>query len=440
MINYNTSAQIPIVPCPLSPVNITTTLSPSQNARLACLVPDPTYETIITALAILVQTQNSIVIGHADVLLDGASSHCRYTECTAGDFVTNAMRQWLLQRPGTGARCDIAFTNAGAIRSSIPAGNITAASINTMVPFADSYVSFSVSGVVLVQILQQSVASYSTGSGQFLQIDGVTFTFNPSFSPGQRIITAQARNSDGSFSDILPNQVYSVCTNSYISNGGNGYSMIPGNMLNVFNFGPTIGQVVIDYVTSTYNITAALDGRIALTNSSVSLVEANICSYTQTVNNMTQTLVDRCFGQPRISTSFTWMITPTSNKTGARVIELQIFPLILYPSDQVIILDVTTQSPPVLTSGDSFGSAYYVRNLATVQTTFFLLSSGIQIQFVSSSVNSQRELSASYTAQLTCPDGFEPNPPTARLAAYNINLAPISANLLSAYQKATCIL
>jgi 2',3'-cyclic-nucleotide 2'-phosphodiesterase (5'-nucleotidase family) len=106
-------------------------------------------------------------------------------------------------------------------------------------------------------------------------VEGLVYTFNPNFPVGQRLISAQVKDTNGTLSDINPNAVYSVCTNSFVAQGGDGYSMIPPNAFNVMPFGPIISTTVIDYVNYFRTINVTLDGRIKLTNQTVSASRSN---------------------------------------------------------------------------------------------------------------------------------------------------------------------
>ncbi len=114
-----------------------------------------------------------------------------------------------------------------------------------------------------------SLPTLVSGSGRFLQVDGLVYTYNSDFPVGQRLISAQVKDANGTLSDINPNAVYSICTNSFMSQGGDGYSMIPPNAFNVLPFGPVISQTVVEYVRYIGVVNITLDGRIKRTNQTV---------------------------------------------------------------------------------------------------------------------------------------------------------------------------
>jgi 2',3'-cyclic-nucleotide 2'-phosphodiesterase (5'-nucleotidase family) len=79
-----------------------------------------------------------------------------------------------------------------------------------------------IDGKTLRETLEHSVSSYPDETGGFLQVSGVSFSFNPDADPGSRIseITIGGTPLDDT-------AVYKVATNDWISGGGNEYAMLP---------------------------------------------------------------------------------------------------------------------------------------------------------------------------------------------------------------------
>ena len=69
-----------------------------------------------------------------------------------------------------------------------PAGPLTARDINTIFPFQDNCVVLRVSGRDLLQVLENGVSKYPAHDGRFPQVSGLRFEFDPSKSPGERIL------------------------------------------------------------------------------------------------------------------------------------------------------------------------------------------------------------------------------------------------------------
>ena len=81
---------------------------------------------------------------------------CRVSECPQGSFAADAMA-W-------GGDADIGFVNGGSLRSSLPAGAVSEASVLQMLPFLNDVVRLEVSGAALKQALLNSVSRLGDAS------------------------------------------------------------------------------------------------------------------------------------------------------------------------------------------------------------------------------------------------------------------------------------
>lgn len=154
-------------------------------------------------------------IGTATGPVEARDAVSRRQESAIGDIVTDAMR-W-----GHGA--DVALLNAGTLRLDdvIPPGPVTNYTLESLFLFSDDArsVKFPLSGARLRELLEHSVAS--AGSGPFLQVSGIRFTYDPSAASGKRIVGAVAR-SDGQ--PILPDDTVTVAFDVYPAcESGDGY-------------------------------------------------------------------------------------------------------------------------------------------------------------------------------------------------------------------------
>ena len=151
--------------------------------------------------------------------IDPSTSLSRRRESMVGDLVSDAMRS------GTGA--DVALLNSGTLRldNVIRPGPISNHQLEAIFPFADQtrVVTFPLTGTGLRRILEHGVSSGVLGTGGFLQVSGLSFTFDPSKPSGRRLVGEIRRASGGT---LAPNDsvrvafgVYSACE------GGDGYSV-----------------------------------------------------------------------------------------------------------------------------------------------------------------------------------------------------------------------
>ncbi len=123
------------------------------------------------------------VVGRATLPIDARDAVGRRQESLLGDLVTDAMRA------GTGA--DIAVLNAGTLRLDdvIRPGPLSNYQLESIFLFADEtrVLSVPMTGARLRTILEHGVADSSLGKGGFLQVSGVSFTYNPAAPSGSRI-------------------------------------------------------------------------------------------------------------------------------------------------------------------------------------------------------------------------------------------------------------
>lgn len=115
---------------------------------------------------------------------------------------------WKLKKEGLPV--DIALQNAGGVRKSIHQGEITLGDVYDILPFFNNIVIFKIRGRDLVSELKKSIENSSKGisTGAFPYVSGIKF----------EIKDGSALN----FS-IDPERIYTVATDSYIAQGGNGY-------------------------------------------------------------------------------------------------------------------------------------------------------------------------------------------------------------------------
>ena len=158
-------------------------------------------------------------VGITTMPIDPSNSLSRRRESTVGDLVSDAMRS------GTGA--DVALLNSGTLRldNVIQPGPISNHQLEAIFPFADQtrVITFPLTGAGLRRILEHGVSSGVLGTGGFLQVSGLSFTFDPSKPSGRRLVGDIRRASGGTLapSDSVRAAfgVYSACE------GGDGYSV-----------------------------------------------------------------------------------------------------------------------------------------------------------------------------------------------------------------------
>lgn len=197
------------------------------------------------------------VIATSPVALDASNIPVRSRETAFGNLVADAIRS------GTGA--DVAAMIGGAMRydDEIPAGVITNRHIESIYLFPDEtrIATFRITGAKLRQILEHSVSRGGAVFGGYLQLSGVSFSWDSGRVVGQRII-GDLRRTDGTV--IAPSDTIKFSINAYAAcDGGDGYS-IPesADACTVREAGPRAAQLAIDYLRRMGTISLPPLGRV----------------------------------------------------------------------------------------------------------------------------------------------------------------------------------
>ena len=205
--------------------------------------------------------------------LDTRKRTLRKVEAPMGNFLCDALRS----RFGV----DVALYNGGGIRGDriIPKGNILDSDIRKMFPFGSDIHILRVPGRVLQQALERSVSSLPEAEGHFLQVSGLRFLVDLSArpaeyelsesgevvgvpTPGERVGNIVVEGDDGSFLSLDPNASYTVATSSYLSGGGDGYTMF--KHLPKRNTGRKTVDVMLERFHRSGGAAPFVDGRIAM--------------------------------------------------------------------------------------------------------------------------------------------------------------------------------
>jgi len=178
-------------------------------------------------------------LGTIDTTFARDSQAERTNETPLGDLVADAL---LEKYSGSGAQ--LAFTNGGGLRASVPSSytakatglvrtgcstatpcDVLAGDIYTVLPFGNLGVVRKLTGATLWQVLDYSVAKYPAADGRFLQVAGIRFEYSASAAPGVRVtkVTLLNGNKDIPRTDATE---YTIVTNDFTNAGGDGYTML----------------------------------------------------------------------------------------------------------------------------------------------------------------------------------------------------------------------
>lgn len=126
-----------------------------------------------------------------------------------GQFTADTMRE--------ATNADIAFQNAGGIRTSISAGNITMGNLYEVFPFDNTLFTIEMSGFQIMKVLEHGIMNKQMGMVQF---SGLRVVYDETQLPTERLTVTLL---DGSSLDLTKN--YKVVTNDFMATGGDKFTM-----------------------------------------------------------------------------------------------------------------------------------------------------------------------------------------------------------------------
>lgn len=209
--------------------------------------PNAKVQAIYNDWDVLLTERLNQVVGKTSVFFDGERENVRTKETNLGNLVADVMRE------ATGA--DIAITNGGGIRASLPEGDITIGDIYTVLPFDNTLSVIEVTGRDLLAALEFSVRLYPEQNGGFLQVSGLTFAINPRMT-NKRVFNVRVNG------EILEmEKLYTVATNDFLAVGGDGYEVLANGSI-VSETGLMLRDVMVEYFQKHGVVDAPADGRI----------------------------------------------------------------------------------------------------------------------------------------------------------------------------------
>jgi 5'-nucleotidase / UDP-sugar diphosphatase len=210
----------------------------------ASIPEDPAIAADVALFYQPVQQLANTVIGATEVALDGPPA-TRTRESNLGNLICDAML-WKTQ----GAGAQICITNGGGIRASLTVGDLTIGNILTVLPFGNQIATLGLTGADVIAALENGVSQYAVVSppGRFAQVAGMRYSFDPTRPVGERILSADIKNADGTFTPIDPAAIYTIATNDFMRRGGDGYTVFRDNAIDPYDTWAVMADSVIEYI------------------------------------------------------------------------------------------------------------------------------------------------------------------------------------------------
>lgn len=233
------------------------------------VAPDPSvWAEVIEPLEAAVAAIDSEVIGTSEVGLDGRRSMIRTASTNLGNLLADSLLAAAGRlAAGHGAPApQVAVANGGGIRndSVIPPGDITTGATWQIAPFRNFLAVGEVPRRTFHTLLEQAVDRIPGAGGQFAQISGFTFTYDPSAparetdrgggcslagNPGGRVRDAVL--DDGTVivedGETAPGGPVVLATFDFLAGGGDCYPLAG---LSFTKLGLTYQQALADYIST----------------------------------------------------------------------------------------------------------------------------------------------------------------------------------------------
>ena len=207
----------------------------ADEIKKICPKPD---EKVLAEVALANETANKLldeVVAHSDRELSSYRLLVRRNESELGNLAADAMR-WI-------AKSDIAIINGGGLRENLPAGDVRKRDTMAIFPFGNTLRIAEINGKTIREMLEHSVEFYPASFGGFLNVSGMTFSYDPSQPAKQRVkeILVAGKPLD-------ENKTYTIALVDFQTEGGDGYDMLK-NLKIVGEMG-TCDEILAEYLNA----------------------------------------------------------------------------------------------------------------------------------------------------------------------------------------------
>ena len=223
-------------------------------------------QSVVDAVETVVIAKDSNVFGESSVFIDGRRSEVRTQETTLGNLSADANLFVARQsdptvrvsiKNGGGIRAEIGeVRNSGAITQFLPpqanltsgklAGQISQLDIENSLRFNNTLSLVTTTAAGFLSLVEHGVRATAPGAtpGQFPQVGGFTFSFDPTLPPGDRVQSIIV--GEGATQEVLvansevvgvPTRTIRLVTLNFLAGGGDGYpfatATVPGSRVDL---------------------------------------------------------------------------------------------------------------------------------------------------------------------------------------------------------------
>jgi 2',3'-cyclic-nucleotide 2'-phosphodiesterase (5'-nucleotidase family) len=219
------------------------------------ITPDPQVAARVAEYTSRLDSELAQPLGQSQTALDSQRGEVRTRETTMGNLVADALREAM--------QAEVVLLNGGGIRGDRlyePGTTLTRRDILRELPFGNVGVLLELPGSTLLAALEHGVSRVEAKAGQFPQVAGIRFVYNPRQPAGSRIVQATI---NGIPIDLTAS--YRVATNDYMFKGGDGYaSLTTGKALVDTSGGTLLATIVMQYIAKHGTVAPQVEGRITV--------------------------------------------------------------------------------------------------------------------------------------------------------------------------------
>ncbi|NQX49606.1 S-layer homology domain-containing protein [Paenibacillus tritici] len=249
---------------------------------------DAAAKKILAPIDAELATVRNTVVGYSNVDLYthlNSQRVVRKQETPIGNMIADSIAEKVTElMPGFVSASDlasikgvVAIQNGGGIREAINVGDITMGEVLTTLPFGNGLAALKVTGAEIISSLENSVSGLASDQGRFAHVSGMKYTYDSTKKPevidsltgkvtqtGERIISVEIKQPDGSYLPIDPKAYYLLSTNSFMAGGGDFYRALASAKADgrYYELGLPDFEVLLAYLKKHKPVTSSIEGRI----------------------------------------------------------------------------------------------------------------------------------------------------------------------------------
>lgn len=203
------------------PLKVAVGTSPPLPAGYSALAPDPQLAAIVRRYGDLSATMADLPLGRIAGPLDRQQTPGG--ESTLGALISDAFLAGASRASDGATPAQIAFNNPGGVRADLNSTlSVSYGQLFSVMPFNNALVSMDLTGAQLLRLLEQQWEGRAARNVVLHVSEGFSYRWDAARPVGQRVLPGSALLHGEA---LREDAVYRVATNSYLAQGGDGFSV-----------------------------------------------------------------------------------------------------------------------------------------------------------------------------------------------------------------------